>query len=323
MRTELLKDFAARVLKEGLEVRGVAVRQHGRVLDVHDFEEPAERVQLFSASKTWTAMAIGIAEGEGLLKLTDKLTDILKDELPDKVAPGIERVTVRNLLTMSTGHGECPAMKVMREMRERGEMPERGLPRGDAWFNAFFETPLRWAPEEEHFLYNNAATYMLSCIITKLTGLPLRDYLMPRVFLPLQIEDPQWDADSKGRSLGALGLHLTTEELSRAGQLLLNKGAWEGRQLVPEAYAVEMGKKQVENDYNPEDDIEARQGYGYQTWRCTFEDAYRLDGMGGQYSIQLPHLDAVVATTSHRMEHTCDILRAVRDTIVPKLRELY
>ena len=101
---------------------------------------------------------------------------------------------------------------------------------------------------------------MLSCIITKLTGLSVRDYLMPRVFTPLGIEDPYWDNDSKGRSLGAIGLHLNTEELSRGGQLLLDHGRWEGKQLIPEKYVLDMSRKQVRNDFG--DAAAARAGLG-------------------------------------------------------------
>jgi len=343
MQTDLLRDFIRSVGERQLGVRGVVVRQHGRLLDGHDFFEPVERIQLYSASKTWTAIGAGIAMDEGCFKQSDLIVDLLADMLSDKLPDNFDRITVRNLLTMSTGHSECPIFKMQRLRREQllkendGKVPAPDIPPGrspggppgdsqrsgsmsDGWFNAFMNEPLTYAPEAEHFAYNNAASYLLSVIITKTTGMNLRDYLIPRVFSPLGIENPVWDSDAMGNSLGAIGLHLTTEELSRGGQLLLNRGAWEGKQLVPAAYVDQMTVKQVSNDHNGEDP-EGRQGYGFQLWMCTYPKAYRMDGMFGQFSIGLPTLDAVVAITSHEQRNTNDILRLVWDTITPKLEQ--
>lgn len=337
----LCKDFADGVKEKGLNVRGIVVRQHNEILDEHDFIEPARR-QLFSASKTFTSMAVGIAIGEGRLKLTDRFVDLLKDELPETLPENFDRLTVRHLLTMSTGHRECPVtfmrserMKAAQASGEarppRRPMPEAGpeeqgkiRPDTATWFMDFCTVPLTYDPDDAHFAYNNAATYMLSCIITKVTGEALVDYLKPRIFTPLGIEDPKWDMDPQGRNLGAIGLYLTTEELARGGQLLLNKGKWNGVQLIPEDYAVAMTEKQVDNSHNfepgqPVND-EAIQGYCYQMWRCTYPGAYRMDGMAGQFSICIPDLDAVVGITSFEMKNTYEIMKLVWSTIVPKLK---
>jgi len=332
----LCKDFIAGVAEKRLNVRGIVVRQHNAIIDEHEFIEPARR-QLFSASKTFTSMAIGIAAGEGKLKLTDRFVDIMKDELPETLPENYDRLTVWHLLTMSTGHKECPVtfMRAERMRQEGVDASQRPLPgsapeeagkiRPDtaSWFMDFCTVPLTYDPDARHFAYNNAATYMLSCIITKVTGEKLVDYLKPRIFTPLGIEDPKWDMDPQGRNLGAIGLYLTTEELARGGQLLLNKGKWNGVQLIPEDYAVAMTQKQVDNSDNfepgqPVND-EATQGYCYQMWRCTYPGAYRMDGMGGQFSIGLPSLDAVVGITSYEMKNTAEILKLVWSTVVPKL----
>ena len=189
----------------------------------------------------------------------------------------------------------------------------------DLCFDAFFKLPLTYRPEDKHFTYNNGASYMLSLIVQKKSGMTLRDYLMPRIFEPLQIEDPEWDMEIQGHCLGAIGLHLTTEELSRGGQLLLNGGRWNGRQLIPEAYVKAMGSKQVDNSHW-EGDVESQQGYGYQMWLSTYPGAYRMDGMFSQYSIQMPDIDAVVAITSREPAKGGDILRLVWSTIAPKLK---
>ncbi|MBS7315168.1 MAG: serine hydrolase [Clostridiaceae bacterium] len=326
MKTELLKDFVGGVAEQKLGVRGIVVRQHGEILDQHDIVEPVERIQLFSASKTWTSMGAGIAMGEGLFQKTDRLIDLLADEIDFEVPAGYEKLTVEHLLTMSTGHDECPIFKAQRERMAKMPPEERPVPgntrRGgsmsDLWFDAFMKTPLTYDPDERHFAYNNGTTYMLSLIVQKTSGQPLSEYLKPRVFAPLGLTDIEWDCDAKGRTLGAIGLHLTTEELSRGGQLLLNRGAWNGKQLIPAEYVDEMTTMRVPNDFG-EGDPEARQGYGYQMWMCSYPKAYRMDGMFAQFSIGLPTLDAVVAITSHEPERGCDILRLVWDTIAPKL----
>lgn len=315
MKTDLLKDFVAGVAEEGLGVHGIVVRQHGEILDQHDIVEEG-RIQMYSASKTFTAMAVGLAIEEGLFKLDDTLTDLLQDEI-DTYPEGYDRITVERLLTMSTGHEECPisafqdkAMKMDPPM-DRAKMKEQ-------WFDVFFSTPLKYAPEDKHFAYNNGASYMLSIIVQKKSGMTVRDYLMPRLFEPLGIENPEWDLDIKGRCLGALGLHLNTEELSRGGQLLLNGGKWNGKQLLPADYVARMTSVQVENPHWGKDP-EGKCGYGYQMWMCTYPGAYRMHGMFAQYAIQLPDLDAVVAITSRETRCEEDILRLVWKTIVPKL----
>ena len=325
MKHSVLDPFIAAVQAQGLGVHGAVVRQHGEIIDSHDFIEPQGRVQLFSASKSWTAIAAGIAMDEGLFSLEDRMTELLKDEIPWELPEGYDRLTVRHLLTMSTGHAECPIFRMQdrerRRMMEAGEDPRKsGRAVTGKWFEAFMTTPLDHDPDDAYWTYNNGTTYILSRIVEKTSGLPMRDYLMPRVFAPLGIEDPQWDADPEGHSLGAIGLHLTTEELSRGGQLLLNMGRWEGKQLVSEAFVREMTKKQVDNT-RPEADENGCAGYGYQTWMCARPGCYRMDGMFSQLSIGIPDCDAVVALTSHEEKKGNAIIKAVFSEIVPELEK--
>jgi len=309
-----LKDFVNRVKSENLGVKNVCVRQKGELLESYDFVEP-KRIQTFSASKTFTAMAAGIAIGEGLFKITDKMVDILEDELPEELPQGFEEITVWNLLTMTTGHSECPIFKMQGEMREKGI---KGAHFTDFWQDAFLNMPLTYSPHDKKFAYNNGASYMLSKIVGKKSGRNLRDYLTPRLFEPLKIQNPQWDTDSFGNSLGAIGLYLTAEELSKAGEVLLNCGEYEGKQLIPSGFVLDMTKKQVETDGH---DSEMRCGYGYQVWMCTYPGAYRMDGMFAQFCVVVPDYKAVVAITSHEEKRGYDILRLVWDEILPSLEK--
>ena len=158
---------------------------------------------------------------------------------------------------------------------------------------------------------------MLSRIIEKVSGHTLRDYLMPRLFDPLDIFNPQWHECPKGHTLGAVGLYLKCEEFSRLGRLMLNKGMWEGQRLVPENYIERAWNDTVE--VCGFSDSENNEGYGYQLWRCTVSGAYRVDGKYGQYSIVLPEKQAVVTVISHNENNANDILRAIWNEILPEI----
>jgi CubicO group peptidase (beta-lactamase class C family) len=162
---------------------------------------------------------------------------------------------------------------------------------------------------------------MLSAIIRRKTGMNLRDYLIPRVFTPLHIFNPQWDICPEGVSKGFIGLSLTTEKLSRFGQLLLHRGAWNGKQLIPAEYIDEATKSQIDNsDFHPAwATADNHQGYGYQIWMNSYPNTYRMDGLYGQYSICFPEKDAVVTITAHQEGNQSDILKLVWNTLANRL----
>jgi hypothetical protein len=159
---------------------------------------------------------------------------------------------------------------------------------------AFLALPAAHKPGT-HFVYNTPASFMLSAIVQKVSGTPLVDYLRPRLFEPLGIRSPKWEATPKGVSLGGFGLSVTTEDIARFGQLYLQKGEWEGRRILPAEWVTAATSRQVSNGSNPASDWD--QGYGYQFWRCR-HGVYRGDGAFGQYCIVMPEQDAVIAITS-------------------------
>ncbi|HJZ79618.1 MAG TPA: serine hydrolase [Pyrinomonadaceae bacterium] len=162
------------------------------------------------------------------------------------------------------------------------------------WTKAFLAQPVPFKPGT-HFLYNSPATYMLSAIVQKVTGMTVLDYLKPRLFEPLGIENPTWVASPQGITAGAYGLSLRTEDIARFGQLYLQKGKWRGKQLIPAQWIEEATARQTANGSSPNSDWD--QGYGYQFWRSR-HNTYRGDGAFGQYCMVLPECDAVVAITS-------------------------
>lgn len=251
---------------------------------------PDVKHALWSASKTFTATAIGFAVQEGLLSVQDPVTKFFsQDELPAQPSDTLGRVTVWNLLTMTSGF-----------KRDRIAETE-GLRELNPTKSTLAE-PFIFEPGTQ-FKYNSMNTYLLSAIITKLTGQKVVDYLKPRLFDPLGITDYWWKDSAEGISMGGWGLFLRPEDLGKMGLLFLHKGNWNGTQLLPESWFDEAmsaqilqtaGKGYSEEEaarLYAEDDWNA--GYGYQMWRCK-TGAYRLDGAWGQFSIICPDKNAVI-----------------------------
>ena len=166
------------------------------------------------------------------------------------------------------------------------------------------------------FLINTLGTYTLSAIITKVTGQTTLEYLKPRLFEPLGIENPQWDSSPEGNSLGGYGLKLRTEDIAKFGQLYLQRGEWQGRRLIPAAWIDQATARQTANGSNPDSDWD--QGYGFQFWRCR-HDFYRGDGAFGQFCIVMPQYDTVVAITSGTGDMG-SVMATLWDRLLPELR---
>ena len=150
----------------------------------------------------------------------------------------------------------------------------------------------------------------------KVTGQTVLDYLRPRLFDPLGIEHPTWAANSQGISLGGYGLSIRTEDIARFGQLYLQKGAWQGKQLIPTAWVEAATARQMSNGSNPASDWD--QGYGFQFWRSR-HGSYRGDGAFGQYCLVMPDQDAVIAITSGLKDMQA-VLNLLWEKILPALQ---
>jgi CubicO group peptidase (beta-lactamase class C family) len=265
-------------------LHSVMVLRHGHVV-AEGWWEPYERDDphtLWSLSKSFTSTGVGLAVAEGKLSLDDTVLSFFPEDAPAKPSDNLEAMRVRDLLRMNTGQHA--------EDLEKFSFDEKEVP----LTRAFLALPVAHKPGT-HFVYNTAATYMLSAIVQKVTGMTLLDYLRPRLFEPLGIRNPTWGASPQGITLGGYGLSVTTEDIARFGQLYLQKGVWQGRRLLPAAWVEEATALQTSNGSNPASDWD--QGYGYQFWRCR-HGVYRGDGAFGVYCIVMPDQDAVVAITS-------------------------
>ncbi|GLC30096.1 serine hydrolase domain-containing protein [Clostridium omnivorum] len=308
MKNNLLNDMILSIEKQNLHVLNVVVRQNGEVIAKHDFEEE-KPILLWSISKTFTSMAVGIAISEGYFKITDHVIDFFPNIPAAYLSENLKKVTIHDLLCMGSGHAECPIFKADREGNGIYDISQ-----------LFFEEPFLYEPGT-HFTYDNTATYMLSKIIGITTGTNLDEYLEKRIFQPLDIQKPKWDTCPKGTPLGFSGLRLTANQLSKFGQLLLNKGLWDGKQLIPSSYIEQAASVQIKTyDFNEFFATEDHhQGYGYQMWMNSYPNSYRMDGLYGQYVVMLPDKNAVVTFVSNEPEKMTAILELTWKTIVDKL----
>ena len=257
----------------------------------------AEPHVLFSLSKSFTSTAVGLAISEGKLSLDDAVLRFFPGEAPSTPCKNLQSMRVRDLLRMSTGQ----------RAEDLKDFPFSG--KADL-VRTFLELPVPDVPGT-HFVYNTAATYVLSAIVQKVTGRTVLDYLGPRLFEPLGMGKPRWDASAQGISLGGYGLSVRTEDIARFGQLYLQKGQWKGRQLIPAAWVEAATSLQTANGSDPASDW--NQGYGYQFWRCR-HGFYRGDGAFGQFCFVLQEYDAVIAVTSGTGD-----MQAVMDLVWEKI----
>ena len=259
---------------------------------------------LYSLSKSFTSTAVGLAIAEGKLSLDDPVLKFFPDEAPAEPSINLRAMRVRDLLRMNTGNQvEAPI---------RVDDPSK---QGEAWVKTFLSHPVPFKPGT-HFLYNSPATYMLSAIVQKVTGLTVLDYLRPRLFDPLGFKDPSWISSPQGITAGAYGLSIRTEEIARFGELYLRKGSWNGKKLLPSAWVEQATSVQTSNGSAPTSDWD--QGYGFQFWRSR-HNSFRGDGAFGQFCLVIPELDAVVAITSG-VRNMQQVMNLVWDKLLPAMK---
>ncbi len=241
---------------------------------------------LYSTSKSFTSTAVGFAVTENLLSVEDRVVSFFPEDLPDTISPYLSELTVKNLLTMSAGQDP--------------DLTHLVVSRDSNWIKGFLSTPIVDEPGTK-FLYNSLATYMLSAIVQKVTGEKVMDYLTPRLFEPLGIQNIDWEVGPRGINTGGWGLRVKTEDMAKFGQLYLQKGKWNGIQILPEEWIEEATTIKIEQvpdlPQAAKDSSDWLQGYCYQFWRCRHH-AFRADGAYGQFIIVMPGQDAVVAITA-------------------------
>jgi len=278
--SEAIAKFVRAADEKVNSMHSVMILRHGKVIAEAWWapEDASKPHVLWSLSKSFTSTAVGLVVEEGKLSIEDRVVGFFPDDLPAEPTENLRKMQVKDLLTMSTGHADEPNVRQSQD-----------------WIKSFLAHPLPHPPGT-FFRYNTPATFMQSAIVQKVTGKTVVDYLQSRLFDPLGIQPPRWDTNPQGISLGGYGLFLKTEDIAKFGQLYLQNGKWEGKQLIPATWVQQATSKQVSNGDNPSSDW--NQGYGFQFWRCR-HNAFRGDGKDGQFCIVMPDQDAVVVMTAN------------------------
>ncbi len=272
----LLTEFLQKMKEKDVVLHYIQVWHKNELLEEYSRLEQKTRLNVYSVAKSVTSLGVGIAMDEKLLTAEDKLLDFFPEYRHQDIHPNIKKITVHDLLTMNCG---------LTEKLFFSDDPKRYEERD--WVDFFFKNDFGYEPGS-HFAYCNFNTYMLSCIIERLTGKSLLEYMKPRFFEPLGIGNADWLTCPMGHSAAANGLMLTIDEMSAIGRLLLQKGSWEGSQLVPKWYITEATKNQITKDI-------PKCGYGYQFWINPDYQSYRADGKYGQYIVVVPEQELVVS----------------------------
>lgn len=257
--------------------------------------------QLYSLSKSFSSTAIGLLADGGVIDIEDRVVDIFPDKCPNVIGENLSKMRLRHLLSMNTGHSRC----LLNDIR-RDKDPVKSF--------------LSFEPEFEpgtYFVYNNAATFMLSEIVRKYTGMTMYDFLSQRLFAPLEIVGTHWNAFADGNSQGAVGLHASADDIAKLGLLYLNKGVYNGKRILSENWVETATKAWSDNSANGTPDWTA--GYGFQFWRNARE-GFRGDGAFGQLCMVFPPKDTVFAAEvySDDMQTEIDLVYELIDNLYGK-----
>ena len=256
------------------------VLRHGNVICETDFAPYRKGIWHITHSmcKSITGMAAGLLIDEGKLDLSENIYKIFHDKGSTWAKIFRPEVTVENLMTMTSGV----------------TFNESGIVSGNDWLESYLNAPVSEKPGTK-FQYNSLNSYVLSAIITERTGMPMDEYLKPRLFDPLGITDYLWEKCPRGITKGGWGLFMQTEDMAKLGQLYLNKGKWNGKQIIPESWAEASVTKKV-------DSIEGTYGYGYQLWMEERPGSFEYNGMLGQNVLIYPDVDMVIVTNAGNEE---------------------
>ena len=279
------------------DMHAVVVMRHGKVIGEMYPKPyaPEYRHTMYSCSKTFVGIAVGLAIEDNRLRLDDRIAAIFPELLPDSVSKDLADMTVRHLLTMASG------VKPDWNMRSRGT----------EWIRTFLSKPVKEPGTQ--YAYDSMVSYMLAAVVQKVTGKKLTEYLQERVFTPMNVTEWAWEESPEGVNTGGWGVHIQPESLAKFGQLILNEGSWEGKQLVPAEWIREMCKKHRET---------GREVYGYHIWHCGGHDgAVRADGALGQYVISVLDKDMVVVMTEATLGNGRDQRRLIWDVLLPHIQD--
>ncbi|MFF2017836.1 serine hydrolase domain-containing protein [Paenibacillus sp. NPDC058177] len=300
-----LLSFFKKVQESNLDINSFILMKDGQAISQF-YRKPYRKDTpqlLFSLSKSFTSIAVGIAWDEGYFDLHDKVISFFPDKLPDHISPNLSQMTIHHLLSMTAGHQDNIYGEVVKHTD---------------WIASFLSQEVHHVPGS-YYRYSTHSTYMLSAIVEKVTGQNLVDFLMPRLFEPLEIPRPSWETCPKGITAGGMGLSISTEGIARFGQMLLEKGMFNNKRIVSEKY-INLATSKNADTMRDEDRIDFSKGYGYQLFLCR-NDCFMGNGRYGQLCFVAPKERIVIAATSclPSMKHLQSLLDLIYEYILGQI----
>ena len=313
-----------------MDIHHIMILRHGKVISEHHAHpyRADDLHLLYSASKTVTALAVGIAIDDGLLNVNDKVSQFLRDKMPTKLSPALDSLTVRHLLLMAAG-------------REQDFSIFEGE---DDWLTSWFSGPFSGVGKVTN--YDSMCTHVLAAIISRVTGQRLLDYVKTRIFMPLHINDADWELAPDSVEIAGWGLRLHAESQAKLGQLMLQGGNWEGKQLVSSQWIKDLSHMHLGPEKGPKRKLslwkrfvrslrrtwhsirswftgynvdDYYKGYGYQT-RILHQpqaEAFFAAGYGGQIIDVIPSLDMVVVINGRAADYGDEMNAIYYHLLVP------
>lgn len=260
---------------------------------------------LYSLTKSFTSIAVGLAISDRLLSLDDRVVDVLPEHVPVGVSEQGRLINVHHLLSMTAGYPEDTLSAAWR-------IEPSDLVKG------FLRLPFSSVPGTQH-IYDNASAFILARMLERVSGTSLPEFLDERIFRPMGIDHAEWDRVGSGAAFGFHGLHLRTEAVAAFGELLLRGGVWGDKQLVPREWVELATRKHIDSRHYAEgaDGADFLGGYGYQFWIS--RHGFHGNGAFGQHCVVAPEHDLVVVVTSaqREVEQAQDVLDAIWDSLLP------
>lgn len=290
-------DFLELCKKRGLQLHSIMFVRNGKVF-AESWWRPYNKDSkhpMHSFTKSLTSTAIGFAVQEGILTLDEKLADIFPEYLPEVVSENLAKCTIRDVLIMGSGHTTGPNAH------------------GKDWIKKWLAHPIEREPGT-YFLYDSTGTHLLCAILKKKTGLNMTEYLYERLFKKIGMGEVPCFQTADGIDAGGSGSKLTTEQMALFIQFVLNKGSWNGEQLLNSEWFDAALAKQIDTKHSnsiPDWYL----GYGYQFWMCQPEGVVRADGAFGQFGIIYPDKNAffiIQGSSTNNFE----VLQSIWDTFI-------
>ncbi len=303
--------FIEKAAADGVNLRAMQIYRHGEPLvkvcmAPYDFGSP---MHLYSLSKSFTSIAVGICCDKGLLSPDTVVSELMPERMPENISDTARGIKLCDLLSMQSGHSECKLYK----MRW-----------ADDAVRAFFEEPLTYEPGTT-FVYSTGATCVCMACVEKVTGMKGTDFLYENLFKKLGIKKPRWRETVDGTTLGGVGLYLSSDDITKTALMLANGGVWNGERIVSEEYIRLATSKHSLDINNGAPDWIA--GYGFQFW-LNDRGGFRGDGAFGQLLLVFPQTGYVmtfmgeVGNMATEMKHIYGLLDSLDSAPAGMMQEL-